>query len=224
MIIFIHIPKSGGSTVGMRILNSFGEDSTISLARTSFAAFPGEWDRRIREGKPVLWVGGHVQYGIHHFLPIEPGAERYITFLRDPTELLISLYFFSRNNMETADSALAKELTLDQWLRSNNRPRDIFTYSFSGYFSNRSLALARENLFRRIEFFGLTEYFDESMAVLSERFNITATEPCHINRTRKPTEMPLSMEEIRAVVAKTDHQDVALYWEAVEVFHARYLR
>lgn len=222
MLIFIHIPKCSGSTVGMRILNSYGEDSTVSMAWNTMASFAGLWDHHLREGREIRWVGGHVQYGIHRFLPIPPESARYITFLREPAPQIVSLYYFSRNNPDTHYHALATRLTLEEWLHSNERPRDVYTYTLSGYFQEKSLSSARRNLFRNIEFFEITEQFEKSMAILADKFGVTATEPAYINETKKPRDLPLPMDDIRAIVAGTDHQDVTLYREALRVFLDRY--
>src|SRR5437667_7925610 len=91
-LIFLHIPKTAGTTLNRIIewqyspLSIFTIDPYGIRATTErFKTFSEQRRRRLRV------VRGHLFYGIHESLP--QGAT-YITMLRDPVARLLSTYYF----------------------------------------------------------------------------------------------------------------------------------
>jgi Sulfotransferase family len=91
-LVFLHIPKTGGTTLNRIIewqyspLSIFTIDPYgIRATSERFKTFSEERRRRLRV------VRGHLYYGIHEFLP---QGRTYITMVREPVARVLSQYYF----------------------------------------------------------------------------------------------------------------------------------
>lgn len=91
IVISIHIPKTGGTTL-RTIFESVYGDSFVWLTQTHS---PREAYKLLSsmDLSKVKLIHGHVSYGLHKFLPKDI-TYKYITFFRDPTDILISYFNF----------------------------------------------------------------------------------------------------------------------------------
>lgn len=111
--IFLHLPKSGGTTFKAHLEKHFAWDEELiefshwgrhyrgSHGRPEFADRPEAERQRAR-----VLAGHNLDFGIHRLVP---GREpRYCTFVRDPAERCVSLYNFRRSRGVT-------EMPFDDW-------------------------------------------------------------------------------------------------------------
>ena len=91
-LIFLHIPKTAGTTLNRIIEWQYNPVSIFTVdpqrIRATVERFKTFSDRRRRRFRVVR---GHLLYGIHEFLP-QGGT--YITMLREPVSRLLSTYSF----------------------------------------------------------------------------------------------------------------------------------
>ncbi|MDH3473707.1 MAG: hypothetical protein OEM59_08440 [Rhodospirillales bacterium] len=90
LVIFVHIPRAGGTSAWralrkiyrdrLRRVTGLGTEGTYEKLREILLTASYDYDL----------VGGHVPYGMHRFTT-RPCS--YITVLRDPTDIILSLYF-----------------------------------------------------------------------------------------------------------------------------------
>ena len=84
IIIFLHMFKAGGTTVTSKIADNFGPEH-----HAIFNTNPNHPRHPLVMKDPLL-VTGHFLFGVHRYLN-KPC--KYITFLRDPVDRIVSAYF-----------------------------------------------------------------------------------------------------------------------------------
>ena len=173
-LIFLHIPKTAGTTLNRIIEWQYSPLSIFTIDPLGIRATPERFktlsDQRRRK---LRVVRGHMVYGIHGFLP--QGAT-YVTMLRDPVARLLSAYSFAlrrplnpmrrklkrgrvgveafirltpnRQNLQCRVLAGVKEVTCDQWV----------------------LDIAKENIMKSFSVVGLCERFEESLILMAKAF------------------------------------------------------
>lgn len=134
---------------------------------------------------------GHMAYvGVHELVP-DPADARYIVFLRDPIERVVSLYSYlkykSSNywHREIVENNWTLEEWLDQsrglWLH-NGQLRQLLIGTYPEVETERELTAAhlaegRRRLQQQFWFIGLTETFKDDARYLYGRLNFTRFHP-----------------------------------------------
>ena len=222
LIFYLHIPKAGGTTLGDFIYNQcrneMVDDSgglirngvffmTDGFFRENESAFLPQL-QNILSRTDLRAVIGHFAFGIHHH------TERpftYITILREPVSRIISLYHYLKlgdkmSLEEFATTAPYREVDNDQTRRiAGVNPE-------TGKCSEKDLEKAKENLRNHFSVVGITERFDETLALLKQKFNWTqniSAYPKNVN-TDKKTSGPYPETTIRAIEQRNLH-DIELY-------------
>jgi hypothetical protein len=211
-VLFLHIPKAGGTTLGEYIYNQCrapGEhDEGLLNAGVLFVpyGFFKEPELRVPENiLPTLGRGdlraviGHFWFGLHEHVP---GPSTYVTLLRDPVERVISLYHYLRLDErmsldEFAASPPFREADNDQVRRIAGVDPEI------GACTPAMLEAAKENLRRHFAVVGVVERFEETLVLLNRRLGWTkevASWPRNVNPARRPTASlsPSTIDAIRA--------------------------
>jgi len=88
LYIFLHLPKTGGTTFSQHIENNLKNKEIFSTSRLRYDLV----DSKIDKNKIKVVLGHASYYGIHKLFPNK--IPRYIVFLRDPAERLVSSYNF----------------------------------------------------------------------------------------------------------------------------------
>src|SRR5256885_12995965 len=104
-LIFLHIPKTGGSTIYKVLERQSSRAKTFRLDSPQIARFktlPAAQRGRYR------LIQGHLYFGLHRFIP---RASTYITFLRRPVERVLSFYYYARS---TPDHYLYSQLVTER--------------------------------------------------------------------------------------------------------------
>lgn len=173
MLIFLHLPKTGGSTL-TPILDWNYDDNTFKITR--FPTIQRFLDLPDEQKVQYACLQGQVFYGIHQYIP-QPCT--YITLLRHPVKRLISQYLYvpvrqqklgepvSTMSMEqfldiepfqayTQLNLIAGGATIDEALR---RP-----------LAEETFARARANIERDFPVVGLLERYDEALLLMKAHF------------------------------------------------------
>jgi len=86
--IFLHLPKTGGSTFSQHLLKNLKKEEIFSTSLLRYNLIP----KKIQKNKVRVILGHATYYGIHRFFKNK--NPRYILFLRDPAERFVSSYNF----------------------------------------------------------------------------------------------------------------------------------
>jgi len=192
-LIFLHIPKTAGTTINNILENNYPINSRFYInpsntkeSRSILAEMPEESKSNIR----LLY--GHMGFGWHNLLPTKCN---YITFLRDPVERVVSHYNYvkfrldhkhylreivERENMgisEYVSSGVCDELNNGQ-VRLLTGIEDSLQVpygesKFEYGFNNREyLDMALNNLSEHFAFVGIQSEFDKSLVLLRHKHQL----------------------------------------------------
>lgn len=188
-LIFLHLPKTGGTSLRATLLDSISPRPSIKLMNhdhTPLLAMKPE------ERASLGLIEGHMLYGVHEHIP---GPYSYITLLREPVERLRSWHRYvcqtprhrfhgvvAHGGLSLGDCVsrrITPELDNDmtRTLASAGREGTPF-----GAVTRHMFEVACERL-SAIQFVGTTERLGEFHAMLCDRMGWRAHPVKHLNRT-----------------------------------------
>jgi len=185
LLIYFHIPKNAGTTLGRMIKLKLGFwpparllHHTVTLGYYHVPEAGPRMDAigRLsqRDQQRVRFFEAHVGFGVHKFLP-QPNT--YITMLRDPIDRALSVYYTLRQHR-----LLPEDTTLETFLRHGDPQRvwwidNAQVRYLAGEDGNivntpqgtcrpELLEVAKQRLDEHFLFVGITERFDASVILL----------------------------------------------------------
>jgi Sulfotransferase family len=221
-VIFIHIPKAAGTTVNRLIereyplFEIFSVDPVFSnWSRRHLWSLPPERLKRFRIFK------GHMPFGLHKILP-QPAT--YFAVFRDPISRVISAFYFMRNYTLHPQYWKFRRLNwqLEDFVR--NSPRDnVQTKMVAGApyeepCTPEIFEKAKHNLRNHFSVVGLSERFEDSLALMKIRYGwkLDSYHSFNITRSRpRKRELP---QAILDLITDKNSFDIALYQLASELF------
>lgn len=193
--IFHHIPKCGGTTLERVLVSAYGAENSSHYDH--YTILPN------LDG--IKYISGHGCGGVHTLFP-DTARAFYITFIRHPLNIAISHYKYTRDQM-----LLPAGQTLENYLY--NFPQNFLIR----YLGNGEYQRARKNLFENYAFYGVQEYYEESMNRLADMLpflNGIAYQQVNVSSKYEHT----ISEQFLEIFNKKHAEDILLYTEAVEVF------
>jgi hypothetical protein len=168
---------------------------------------------------------GHNPYGLHELIP-RPST--YVTMLRDPEKLVVSLYDYIRRREKHLlhDQVVGNDMSLEAFVTSgisleadNSQLRAITgdTVTPFGGCDAEMLEKAKRHIDERFALAGLTERFDESVVLLGRAFGWTRLYYLKANVARSQDRTPPSPEAME-LIRSQNSLDIELYrWVADRV-------
>src|SRR5438093_89273 len=173
-LIFLHIPKTAGTTLNRIIEWQYSPLSIFTIDPHRICATPERFKTFSEQRRRQLRVvRGHMFYGIHEFLP--QGAT-YITMLRDPVARLLSAYSFAlRRPLNPMRRKLKRErLGVEAFVRLTPNRQNLQCRVLAGVkdvtCDQRVLDIAKENITKSFSVVGLCERFEESLILVAKAF------------------------------------------------------
>ncbi len=227
MDVFIHIPKTAGSTIRTILSRQYGADGILYFEPGSPGWPAGVTQQqfldREREAREVRLVTGHHPYGVHERLKT---GVRYFSMMRDPVARQISNYFyaFSYEHHPLRASIRAGELTPQQFIRQQARlPGTAQSHLLAGASDTGAglRAAACHNLEHAFQAVGIAERFDESLLYIAKVMNWHPPVYMRRNVTRlddeRQAERHDSEMQVRTILAHLLADDYAAYHRAQQV-------
>jgi len=223
-IIFLHLPKTAGTTLN-RLIEweySLGEMYSVDpvLFEWSFARLRRLSKRRLRRTRMFK---GHMLFGLHEVLP-QPAT--YITVLRDPVERVLSAFYFMRSYKlhplywKFRNEKWTVEEFVQRSTRDNVQCKIIANAHYHSPCTQEVLDRAIDHLDNYFSVVGLSERFEESLALMKLRFGWQLNSYSSFNVTRarpKKGDLPQATLDL---ISEKNRFDVALYQHAVRLFES----
>jgi hypothetical protein len=215
---FVHIPKTGGSTVKFVLRNSFGiRHCDFRAMGGSKRLHPGDLAlaRRVHPG--LRSISGH---SLIHPTQLLAGVE-FFTYLRDPVSRVASAY---AHHVRGSRGKRRGEPTLSlEAFVAADRPGGFQVFQVCG---GPDVAAAKRILEERFFFVGLTERFDESLAGIASLSPIpldTRYRRKNVAPAGDPVKRQVTTDPgMRAVVEKANAADRELYeWVVADLYPRR---
>jgi len=243
LLVFIHVPKTAGTTV--RTVLSMNEAGERTRSLSNVFKGSGGLDKtalgRLRRGRQPLdlkrttLLRGHLPLGVREYLPRYLSGSREVrcfSFLRDPIDRSLSHYYFIREKREGSRGAgkygpptLPTDPSMDDMLESGYLHDNLHTRMLSGLpepfgeVTDEMLEQAKQNLREELVFFGLTERFDESLVLAKHRLGLTTIlykGSGRVSSTRpRGDQVPA---DLVAAARRHNRYDIELYRYAEELF------
>jgi hypothetical protein len=196
-IISIHVPKTAGSSLHSQFVALFGDRVALDIAHDPFTA-AGQQKGTYPDGKAVL-------HG--HFAARRYEAENafWLTFLRNPIDNLISIYFYWKSIHTPAQELhrrfLTERPTIVELAKYNGLQR-LFSETYFGGFD-----------MRRFSFVGFHESRDRDIPWLGSQIGLPLRSEVHINASDDCDERQsmTNNAQIRSELASILSDDMRFY-------------
>ena len=218
-LIFLHLPKCGGTTF-QKILNEIYPEeeifdiTVIDNMRLNTNEFKS---LNIDERAKIKLLKGHLDYGLHEYLI---GPSEYITFMRNPIERILSYYYYvkARPHHRLFKMGLFNENTSLYDFVTKINQRDIHNgqirlLSGIGDTEENMLVKARENIENHFSFVGTIERFDEGLFLLSKKFDWPSFHYTIKNKTFGRPKMDQIDKKTLDAIHELNGGDISLYNE-----------
>lgn len=220
--IFLHLPKTAGTTVNRLIEWEYRLSEMYSIDPVLFKwsaahlrKLPPERLKKIRMFK------GHMLFGLHEVL-VQPAT--YITVLRDPVDRVISAFYFMRSyKLHPLYWKLRREnWTLEDFVhryqRENVQAKVIAGSDYDAPCTREIVERGKQNLRSHFSVVGLSERLEESLALMKLRFGWRLSSYSSFNVTRRRPKKGDLPKATLDLIREKNAFDIELYECGREIF------
>ncbi|MCA9982742.1 MAG: sulfotransferase family 2 domain-containing protein [Anaerolineales bacterium] len=225
--IFLHIPKTAGTTLS-RIIERQHRPGEIYIIAQEEGPYSGPVQHfkslTADERSAFKLVYGHLPFGIHRHIP---GPSTYFTFLREPYQLLRSLYRHAQRDPNHNLHHDLRDLTMRQAIEQGAAQLfDNFqTRAIAGVWHDLPfgacdrplLEKAKANLRDHFAVVGVVDHFDEVLVLLQKRFGWRSIYYSKHNVAVAAPQQSREDQETEAFVRQHNWLDQELYEYAGEL-------
>lgn len=215
-IVFMHIPKNGGTTLDSILDKNFDKQDifNVKVINNNELNISDLLKLGKEELDKIKLLKGHVPFGIHNKLNKD---YKYITLLRNPVERIISFYYYvlSLPNHRLHLTVKKQNMSLYDFTTQINQGdvnnAQIRVISGIEDTTENMLAKALENIEKNFSFVGLVERYDESLVLLQELYKFKIPYYRSLNKTPKRAKLNKIDVKTLEAIKTLNHGDIDLY-------------
>jgi hypothetical protein len=240
---FLHIAKTGGRTFEAFLKERMGATEANCITFIVPDGYPVHVPSQELE-HPTLFLG-HMGYRFLSFFPYDR-KPFWITMLRDPVERVVSHYYFLRNLQPMTErhfayfvQQLACSLPLEKFVKKKEvlrlvenhqlyclldhpyHPPAVHDRLWGSYPPEKLVDLVKYRLANECLFFGITEYFPRSLALLCHTFGWDMPDNPHARLTVTPEKPEEISPEALELIREKTVLEYELYQFALNLFNQR---
>jgi len=214
-IIFMHIPKTGGETFTNEIIARNISTDRLLFGLKGTQEYQAFVDMPQEEKENLACVAGHLYFGVHELFD---SPCKYLAFVRDPVERIISTYYFTRRTKDHPRHEQARNCSLLEFVGDKN-DLEMSDYQVRLLGGNpvepvgpEELERAKANIEKHFLCVGLTERFDASLLLMAKLlgFSHIFYRRWNVSHNKKRVR-PADLDRARQVIRERNQLDIGLY-------------
>jgi hypothetical protein len=186
VLIFQHIPKTGGITLSLLLLEHFARRRVFHVRHPQHPGAPifgGVWGTleefaslSEEERSRFSCIVGHMPFGIHQHIPRQA---KYLTVLRDPVERILSQHGQYNRMIKNGEIEGRQLLSLQEYLDlkpsalNNHQTRFLLAERYDGKTHEERFELAKRTIRDHFLLVGILERFEETVLLLNRQMDWT---------------------------------------------------
>lgn len=225
-IIFLHIPKTAGSTLRSVFEEQYNPESRYLISAGN--TLPPEYQYQVAKKSlininnkaldEIKFVYGHLPFDPSYF---SNKHVRYSAFMREPISRVISSYNYILTTPHHPLYPFVKNLSIVEYAGNKNLQLDnlqlrIISGKTYGDINETDLEKAKNNIAKNFSFIGITEHFELSLLLMKKKLNWTDY-PSYKNINITSSKKSVSDEEVKKLKDIYKY-DIQLYSFALENF------